>query len=45
MAIGKPATPIDFQAIDGRPVSVIWMLVSPPDKTGRTFMRSPASAA
>src|ERR1700722_16755541 len=34
MAIGKPATPIDFQAIDGRPVNVIWMLTSPPDKTG-----------
>jgi mannitol/fructose-specific phosphotransferase system IIA component (Ntr-type) len=34
MAIGKPATPIDFQAIDGRPVSIIWLLNSPPDKTG-----------
>ena len=34
MAIGKPAAPIDFQAIDGRPVTVIWMLTSPPDKTG-----------
>jgi fructose-specific phosphotransferase system IIA component len=34
MAIGKPATPIDFQSIDGRPVNVIWMLTSPPDKTG-----------
>jgi fructose-specific phosphotransferase system IIA component len=34
MAIGKPAMPIDFQSIDGRPVSVIWMLTSPPDKTG-----------
>ena len=34
MAIGKPADPIDFQAIDGRPVSIIWMLASPPDKTG-----------
>jgi nitrogen PTS system EIIA component len=34
MAIGKPAVPIDFQAIDGRPVNVIWMLTSPPDKTG-----------
>jgi fructose-specific phosphotransferase system IIA component len=34
MAIGKPAQPIDFQAIDGRPVTVIWMLTSPPDKTG-----------
>ena len=34
MAIGKPETPIDFQAIDGRPVTIIWMLSSPPDKTG-----------
>jgi len=34
MAIGKPATPIDFQAIDGRPVTIIWLLTSPPDKTG-----------
>ncbi len=34
MAIGKPAAPIDFNAVDGRPVSVIWMLTSPPDKTG-----------
>jgi mannitol/fructose-specific phosphotransferase system IIA component (Ntr-type) len=34
MAIGKPATAIDFQAIDGRPVTIIWLLSSPPDKTG-----------
>jgi fructose-specific phosphotransferase system IIA component len=34
MAIGKPATPIDFQSIDGRPVTIIWLLSSPPDKTG-----------
>ena len=34
MAIGKPAQAIDFQSIDGRPVSVIWMLTSPPEKTG-----------
>src|SRR2546421_12490624 len=34
MAIGKAATPIDFQAIDGRPVTLIWLLASPPDKTG-----------
>ena len=33
MAIGKAATPIDFQAIDGRPVTIIWLLASPPDKT------------
>ena len=34
MAIGRPATPIDFQAIDGRPVNLIWLLASPPDQTG-----------
>lgn len=34
MAIGKATTPIDFQAIDGRPVTLIWLLTSPPDKTG-----------
>jgi len=34
MAIGKLETPIDFQAIDGRPVSLVWLLTSPPDKTG-----------
>jgi len=35
MAIGKAGTPIDFQAIDGRPVTLIWLLGSPPDKTGQ----------
>lgn len=34
MAIGRPAAPIDFQSIDGRPVTLIWLLASPPDKTG-----------
>ena len=34
MAIGRLAAPIDFQAIDGRPVNLIWLLTSPPDKTG-----------
>jgi fructose-specific phosphotransferase system IIA component len=34
MAIGRPAAPIDFQSIDGRPVTLIWLLTSPPDKTG-----------
>jgi len=34
MAIGKLAAPIDFQAIDGKPVSLIWLLASPPEKTG-----------
>jgi fructose-specific phosphotransferase system IIA component len=34
MAIGKPKQPIDFQSIDGKPVSIIWLLCSPPDQTG-----------
>ena len=34
MAVGKAVEPIDFQAIDGRPVIWIWLLTSPPDKTG-----------
>jgi fructose-specific phosphotransferase system IIA component len=34
MAVGKASSPIDFQAIDGRPVTWIWLLTSPPDKTG-----------
>lgn len=34
MAVGRTSTPIDFQAIDGKPVSLIWLLSSPPDKTG-----------
>jgi mannitol/fructose-specific phosphotransferase system IIA component (Ntr-type) len=34
MAIGRPKEPIDFQSIDGRPVTIIWLVSSPPDKTG-----------
>jgi len=34
MAIGKPSQPIDFQSIDGKPVTIVWLLSSPPDKTG-----------
>ena len=33
-AMGRVRTPVDFQAIDGKPVSLIWLLASPPDKTG-----------
>lgn len=32
MAIGKPAVPMDFEAIDGQPVQLIVLLASPPDK-------------
>ncbi|MGA2499288.1 MAG: PTS sugar transporter subunit IIA [Tepidisphaeraceae bacterium] len=32
IALGKCTTPVDFQAIDGRPVTWIWLLTSPPDK-------------
>ncbi len=34
MAVGKAQTPIDFQSVDGRPVTLIWLLGSPPEKTG-----------
>ena len=34
MAIGKPAQPIDFDSIDGKPVTLVIFLASPPDKTG-----------
>jgi len=33
MAIGRPRQPIDFQSIDGKPVTIIWLLCSPPDQT------------
>jgi fructose-specific phosphotransferase system IIA component len=33
MSIGKPAQPMDFQAIDGQPVRLIVLLASPPDRT------------
>jgi mannitol/fructose-specific phosphotransferase system IIA component (Ntr-type) len=33
MAIGKPKTPIDFQSIDGKPVTIILLLCSPADQT------------
>lgn len=33
MVAGKPARPIDFQSYDGRPVTFVVMLVSPPDQT------------
>jgi fructose-specific phosphotransferase system IIA component len=34
MAMGKPAAPIDFESIDGKPVSLVIFLASPPDRTG-----------
>lgn len=33
MAIGKPANPLDFEAIDGQPVKLVVLLASPPDRT------------
>ncbi|MDX2118099.1 MAG: PTS sugar transporter subunit IIA [Planctomycetota bacterium] len=33
MAIGKPATPMEFEAIDRQPVKLIVLLASPPDRT------------
>ncbi len=34
MAIGIARTPIDFESIDGRPVTTIILLISPTDQTG-----------
>ncbi len=34
MAIGIPAQPIEFGAIDGKPVQLILLLASPADQTG-----------
>lgn len=34
MAIGLPASPIEFSAIDGKPVELIILLASPADQTG-----------
>ena len=34
MAVGSSGKPIDFKAIDGRPVELIFLLVSPQDQTG-----------
>ncbi len=33
MAIGKPASPMEFGSIDQKPVRLIVLLASPPDKT------------
>ena len=33
MAIGRPAEPIEFSAVDKKPVKLIVLLASPPDKT------------
>lgn len=33
MAVGKPAVPLDFQAIDAQPVQLVILLASPPDRT------------
>ncbi|MCC6579220.1 MAG: PTS sugar transporter subunit IIA [Phycisphaeraceae bacterium] len=34
MAMGKPAQPLEFGAIDGKPVSLIILLASPESETG-----------
>ena len=34
MAIGIASEPIDFESVDGKPVTIIIMLVSPSDQTG-----------
>jgi mannitol/fructose-specific phosphotransferase system IIA component (Ntr-type) len=34
MAIGITRQPIDFYSVDGKPVSIIILLISPADQTG-----------
>ena len=34
MAIGIASEPVEFESIDNKPVSIIILLVSPPDQTG-----------
>lgn len=34
MAVGKPAQPIQFDSRDSQPVSLIVLLISPPEQTG-----------
>ncbi len=34
MAVGIAAEPIEFESIDNKPVSILVMLISPPEKTG-----------
>jgi mannitol/fructose-specific phosphotransferase system IIA component (Ntr-type) len=34
MAIGKPAKPLEFDAVDARPCDLIVLLISPADETG-----------
>jgi fructose-specific phosphotransferase system IIA component len=34
MAIGIAGSPIDFDSVDGKPVSIIILLISPSDQTG-----------
>lgn len=34
MAVGRTAQPLDFKAIDGKPVELILLLASPQDQTG-----------
>jgi PTS system fructose-specific IIC component len=33
IAVGRPAQPIDFQSVDKKPVQLVVLLASPPDKT------------
>jgi len=34
MAIGKPAAPVDFSSVDGKPVNLVLLLLSPIDQVG-----------
>jgi fructose-specific phosphotransferase system IIA component len=33
LAVGRTSRPVDFESIDGKPVSLVLLLLSPPDQT------------
>ncbi len=35
MAVGRPATPIEFESVDKEPVQLVVLLASPPDQTSQ----------
>ncbi len=38
IAIGRPSTPLDFDAIDGKPVRLIFLIVAPPYASKREYL-------
>ena len=43
LAVGKPATPVDFGSEDGRPCEIVFLLASPMDEMG-PHIQAPVTA-